>query len=79
MKSNVEQKEGLAEEQQMVSWSAYHASQATPSDAESLLDISSLLPFFQEEAKSVAMIRHSMDIIGQTEFPQSRTDISNRV
>ena len=47
-----------------VSWSAYHA-RLQPEDAVSGSDVAlaSLLPLFSEEAKSVAMIRHSMDVV----------------
>ena len=46
-----------------MSWAAYHASHQqeqaiTP-------DISVLLPLFQEQSKSTAMMRHSMDVIQQ--------------
>ncbi|VDI50437.1 Hypothetical predicted protein [Mytilus galloprovincialis] len=46
------------------SWAAFHASETT-ADINAPLDISSLLPMFQEEAKSIAMIRHSMNIAKQ--------------
>lgn len=46
------------------SWAAFHASRTTP-DVDAPLDISYLLPLFQEEAKSIAMIRHSMNMIKQ--------------
>ena len=45
-----------------VSWAAFHANRL-PQDKSSPLDISSLLPLFQEQAKSAAMIRHSMDVV----------------
>ena len=45
-----------------ISWAAFHASQQE-SHRQSPVDISSLLPLFQEEAKSAAMIRHSLDVI----------------
>jgi hypothetical protein len=46
-----------------VSWAAYHASkQSAPVDPSSVA-ITSLLPLFYDEAHSVAMIRHSMDVI----------------
>ncbi|VDI48817.1 Hypothetical predicted protein, partial [Mytilus galloprovincialis] len=44
------------------SWAAFHANRLE-GDSDTLLDISSLLPIFQEEAKSVAMIRHAMNVI----------------
>ena len=45
-----------------ISWAAFHASQQE-SHRQSPVDISSLLPLFKEEAKSAAMIRHSLDVI----------------
>ena len=45
-----------------ISWSAFHANQVK-SPENSTLDISSLLPLFQEESKSPAMIRHSMNVV----------------
>lgn len=45
-----------------LSWSAYHASkQKTEKES----DISVLLPLFQEDSKSVAMIKHGMDVVKQ--------------
>ncbi|VDI61335.1 Hypothetical predicted protein [Mytilus galloprovincialis] len=44
------------------SWAAFHANRLE-GDSDTLIDISSLLPLFQEEAKSVAMIRHAMNVI----------------
>ena len=47
-----------------VSWSAFHASSE---DASKIKDVptttSCLLPLFQEDAATVAMVRHSMDVI----------------
>lgn len=45
-----------------ISWSAFHANEVK-SPEHSTLDISSLLPLFQEESKSPAMIRHSMNVV----------------
>lgn len=49
-----------------ISWAAYHAS-LQPSNAvpESSVSLTSLLPLFYDQAKSVAMIRHSMDVVKQ--------------
>ncbi|CAG2215797.1 unnamed protein product [Mytilus edulis] len=44
-----------------ISWSAYHA--VVLSDANKLPAVSALLPLFHEQAKSVALIRHSLNII----------------
>ena len=47
-----------------VSWAAYHASkQSIPEEPECSVTLTSLLPLFYHQAKSVAMIRHSMDVI----------------
>jgi hypothetical protein len=48
-----------------VSWAAYHAAASQPSDEDSRQVVTSLLPLFRDEAKSVAMIRHSMDVINR--------------
>ena len=46
------------------SWAAYHASNQTiQEEPECSVDLTSLLPLFYDQAKSVAMIRHSMDVI----------------
>ena len=47
-----------------VSWAGYHASkQSIPEEYECSVTLTSLLPLFYDQAKSVAMIRHSMDVI----------------
>ncbi|XP_045131595.1 uncharacterized protein LOC123516404 [Portunus trituberculatus] len=46
-----------------VSWAAYHASHQQEQGITP--DISVLLPLFQEQSKSTAMMRHSMDVIQQ--------------
>ena len=53
------------QENEMISWAAYHAnSQAsTLPQNSSELAISSLLPLYREDSKSVAMIRHAMDVV----------------
>lgn len=45
-----------------ISWAAYHAS-LQPPISESSVALTSLLPLFHDEAKSVAMIRHAMDVV----------------
>ena len=45
-----------------ISWSAYHASLCKDVDEHDVC-ISSLLPLFTEDSKSIAMLRHSLDII----------------
>ena len=45
-----------------ISWAAFHASQ-TAAVTNIPPDISCLLPLFQEEAKSVAMILHAMNTV----------------
>ena len=46
-----------------ISWVAYHASHQTAQDSPPTLG--TMLPLFNEDSKSVAMIRHSMDVIKQ--------------
>ncbi len=46
-----------------VSWAAYHASEQSATGDPSGGAITSLLPLFRDQANSVAMIRHSMDVI----------------
>jgi hypothetical protein len=48
-----------------LSWAAYHASMGAPVDDREI-SISSLLPLFSEDSKSVAMLRHSMDVISSS-------------
>jgi hypothetical protein len=45
-----------------ISWSAFHATSSTIVN-ECDVSITSLLPLFTEDSKSVAMLRHSMDLI----------------
>lgn len=48
----------------MISWAAFHASlQVSQLPEDRNVALTSLLPLFPDEAKSVAMIRHSMDIV----------------
>lgn len=47
-----------------ISWAAHHASQKRQAPFE--ISLSSMLPLFQEEAHSVAMIKHAMDIARAT-------------
>ena len=47
-----------------MSWAAFHASLFT--DRSLQLDVSSLLPLFQEEAHSAAMIRHAIGVVSQS-------------
>ena len=46
-----------------ISWAAYHASHQTAQDSPPTLG--AMLPLFDEDSKSVAMIYHSMDVIKQ--------------
>jgi len=46
---------------QKTSWAAYHASHQEPGQA--IITQTSLLPLFHESAHTVAMIRHSMDVV----------------
>lgn len=47
-----------------VSWSAFHARRQPEKDFAPSL--SALLPLFEDDSKSVAMIKHSMDVIKST-------------
>ena len=47
-----------------ISWAAHHASVQPPNAiSESSASLTSVLPLFYDQAKSVAMIRHSMDVV----------------
>ena len=46
-----------------LSWAAYHANRQESAGV--LPVITALLPLFPDDSKSVAMIRHSMDVIRQ--------------
>ncbi len=49
-----------------VSWAAYHASQQPVTDVhDNNAALTSLLPLFPDQAKSVAMIRHSIDVVSK--------------
>jgi len=48
-----------------LSWAAYHASMG-PSVDDHEISITSLLPLFSEDSKSVAMLRHSTDVISSS-------------
>ena len=52
-----------------MSWAAFHASQSANRSLQ--LGESSLLPLFQEQAHSEAMIRHAIDVVSCT-LSQSR-------
>ena len=54
-------KKGSSAENEWVSWSAYHMSIQTTETPPSA--IIALLPLFVENAHSVAMIKHSMDVV----------------
>ena len=49
-----------------LTWAAYHSSNLETQDRETPVDISALLPLFEDQAKSVAMIKHSMTIVRKT-------------
>ena len=52
-----------SEQDMGVSWAAFHASKIQPTDINSPIDISVLLPLFDHDSKSPAMIKHAMNII----------------
>ena len=47
-----------------LSWAAYHASQVSV-DHPRRLDLTSLMPLFQESAHSAATIHHAMEVVSQ--------------
>ena len=50
-----------------VSWSSYHASlQPSTKSSECCVIATSLLPLLDDQAHSVAMIPHSMDVVSKT-------------
>ena len=53
---------GTFEGDEKLSWATYHAN-SQPRDENDKQAISSLLPLFYDEAKSVAMICHSVDVV----------------
>ena len=46
-----------------ISWAAYHAQSQQEVLPDGNTALSALLPLFHDEAKSVAMIRHAMDVV----------------
>ena len=50
------------EEKTQVSWAAFHSHQPSCVPPSSVA-VSALLPLFPDQAKSVAMIRHAMNVI----------------
>ncbi|CAG2246636.1 unnamed protein product [Mytilus edulis] len=60
-----------------ISWSAYHA--AVLPDGNKLPAVSALLPLFHEQAKSVAMIRHSLNIIRSAASHVTKTRRAHQV
>ena len=61
--SNVICNEESLKEGEIVSWGAFHSRDAQYSSSPIASAISALLPLFPDQAKSIAMIRHAMDII----------------
>ncbi len=46
-----------------LSWAAYHASNSSDHERDHTKSVSCLLPLFHEDSKSVAMLRHGMNIV----------------
>ena len=46
-----------------ISWAAYHADKQTTQDTSITVTPTALLPLFHDQAHSVAMIRHAMDVV----------------
>ena len=64
LKQVVNSESDSTREDKVISWAAYHARQQTlQSSTDIYIALTSLLLLFQNEAKSVAMILHSMDIV----------------
>ena len=55
--------EGVHTVDDPISWAAFHSNQEPPHDFE--VTIGSLLPLFPDDSKSVAVIRHAMDVAQQ--------------
>lgn len=53
--------EGVQSVDDPISWAAFHSNQEPSRDFE--VTIGSLLPLFPDDSKSVAMIRHAMDVV----------------
>ena len=51
------------EDKKTISWPAYHSTTDQQRNRAGLSALSALLPLFPDQAKSVAMIRHAMDVI----------------
>ena len=51
------------EDKKSISWAAYHSTTDQQRNRAGLSALSALLPLFPDQAKSVAMIRHAMDVI----------------
>ena len=49
-----------------LTWAAYHSSKLETLNRETPVNISALLPLFEDQAKSVAMTKHSMTIVRKT-------------
>ena len=61
VKDVLDTKDIETEQDLKVSWAAFHASEIESTGKETTMDISALLPLFQEQ--SPAMIKHSMNIV----------------
>lgn len=65
IKMIVEDNDPEKDQDMQVSWAAFHSSQIQET-TQLPPDISCLMPLFQEEAKSVTMILHAMNVINCT-------------
>ena len=64
LKQVVDSESDSTREDESISWAACHArQQILQSSTDISIALTSLLPLIQDEAKSVAMILHSMDIV----------------
>ena len=60
-------KEDSFDESLTISWSDFHADRESEKDM--LPSLTALLPLFEEHSKSVAMIRHSMNMLNPGQIP----------
>ena len=61
--SNVVHNQESLQDEEFVSWGAFHSRDPRHSSLHATSALSALLPLFSDQATSVAMIRHAMDVI----------------
>lgn len=60
------------QENEVISWAAFHANLQIAASPQGMSH-TSLLPLFQDEAKTVTMIRHAMNIVSSSSSPPSKS------